>query len=231
MLVTTIAIGHWLDAPAAASYQRMRQAGMPAGGITDAGRTNAEQWDLWRAYLAGKLKATAAYPGTSKHETGRALDLTGAALAWARAYGRDFGWIPDLVPHEPWHLEYRANRDKYLTTPGGDDVFTDADKEWFKAVLRAPEFDVSAYDRAWDVVSRWYVDLLGRPGSASEIAPWAKGMADGAAYASVYASIYDSDEAKAYRSRKPAVEPTPLAFDYAALARAVNDDAARRLAN
>lgn len=231
MIATTIATGHWLDAPAAASYQRMRQAGMPAGGITDAGRTNAEQWDLWRAYLAGKLKATAAYPGTSKHESGRALDLSGAALAWARAYGRDFGWIPDLVPDEEWHLEYRADRDKYLTTPGGDDVFTDADKEWFKAVLRAPEFDVSSFDRAFDVVSRWYVDLLGRPGSPGEIAERAVRIAQGGSYQSEYRPIYDSDEAKRFRAPKPAATPTPAAIDYAALAKAVNDDAARRLAN
>ena len=107
----------WLDAAAAGSYARMRAAGCPTGGITDSGRTNAEQWVMYRLYLAGKLKATAAYPGTSKHETGLALDLAVGALAWVRAYGADYGWIKDRVANEPWHVEYVAARDTKGKTP------------------------------------------------------------------------------------------------------------------
>lgn len=111
----------WLDAPAAASYAAMRAAGMPAGGVTDAGRTFAEQTVMWAKYKAGKLRATAARPGTSKHESGRALDLWGAALAWVRAHGAAFGWVSDAVPGEPWHVEYRAAADRHDTDPTPED--------------------------------------------------------------------------------------------------------------
>lgn len=107
----TIAPGHWLRADAAASYQRMRAAGLPAGGITDAGRTRAEQEVMYARYLRGELVAYAAKPGTSKHETGRALDLSGHARAWVRAHGQRYGWLRDQVRNEPWHMEYVAALD------------------------------------------------------------------------------------------------------------------------
>lgn len=103
----------WLDAPAAESYKRMLRAGCPGGCITDAGRTYTEQAELWRQYLAGLLPATAAPPGTSKHESGRALDLAEPARSWVRAHGADYGWIKDRVRREPWHLEYQADRDRH----------------------------------------------------------------------------------------------------------------------
>jgi hypothetical protein len=114
MKTTTIARGHWLTPAPAASYKRMRAAGCPAG-ITDAGRTNAEQWAIWRLFKAGKLAATAAYPGTSKHEKGNALDLPEPARAWVRAHGEDYGWIKDRVKNEKWHVEYDASRDIFAT--------------------------------------------------------------------------------------------------------------------
>lgn len=113
----TIAPGHWLAPAAAASYQRMRAAGMPAGGITDAGRTYAEQAAMYARYLRGELLATAARPGTSKHETGNALDLSGPAQAWVREHGAAFGWQRDRVAREPWHMEYVLVLDQRLLTP------------------------------------------------------------------------------------------------------------------
>lgn len=107
----------WLDAPAANSYRRMLADGCPTGGITDAGRTRTEQQHMYDLYLAGKLKATAAVPGTSKHETGRALDLSGAALAWVRAHGREYGWLADQVRNERWHVEYHPAWDKHADKP------------------------------------------------------------------------------------------------------------------
>lgn len=112
----TISPGHWLGPAAAASYRRMRDAGLPAGGVTDAGRTFAEQAVLYARYLRGELVATAARPGTSSHESGRALDLSGPARAWVRAHGRDFGWLRDRVRREPWHLEYVLVLDRRLTS-------------------------------------------------------------------------------------------------------------------
>lgn len=109
-----IAAGHWLDAPAAASYFRMLAAGMPRGGITDAGRTYAQQQVMYARYLRGELLATAARPGTSKHEKGNALDLSGAAREWVRSHGRQFGWLIDQVAREPWHMEYAISLDRRL---------------------------------------------------------------------------------------------------------------------
>lgn len=107
----------WLEPGAAAAYQRMLAAGMPAGCITDAGRTYEEQEALWRAYLRGELVAYAAYPGTSSHETGRALDLAEPARSWVRSHGADFGWMKDRVRREPWHMEYEVVADKQLFAP------------------------------------------------------------------------------------------------------------------
>lgn len=116
---TAIAPGHWLAPAAAASYARMRAAGMPAGGITDAGRTYEQQAALYARYLRGELVATAARPGTSKHETGNALDLAGDARTWVRAHGRAFGWLRDQVAREPWHMEYVLVLDTRLTAGAG----------------------------------------------------------------------------------------------------------------
>ena len=104
MIPTTIAPGHWLDEPAAASYARARAAGMSAG-ITDAGRTRTEQEALYAAYLRGELAATAARPGTSVHELGRALDLPSWPRAWLATHP-EHGWRRTLLPSEPWHFEY-----------------------------------------------------------------------------------------------------------------------------
>ena len=131
----------WLAPAPAAAYARMLAAGCPAGCITDAGRTYAEQKVLYKAYLAGELTATAAYPGTSKHETGRALDLAEPARAWVRAHGAAYGWQRDRVRNEPWHMEHEATTDTTDTTPTEDDMPTiDEIGERIKDILRSPEF-------------------------------------------------------------------------------------------
>lgn len=111
-----IGTGHWLSPPAAAAYLRMRAAGCPRA-ITDAGRTYREQEILYRMYLRGQLRATAARPGTSKHESGRALDLPEPARSWVRSNGAAFGWIKDTVRREPWHFEYIAAMDRRTSAP------------------------------------------------------------------------------------------------------------------
>lgn len=124
--------GQWLRSGAAKSYLRMIAAGMPEGGISGmgAGRTRADQAALYDAYLhhGGNL---AARPGTSAHETGKALDLnTGeAAQKWASEGGNykhvragesvqanAFGWFR-TVPSEPWHFQYFPAKDKYRLRP------------------------------------------------------------------------------------------------------------------
>lgn len=121
-----IAPGHWLYAPAAASWARMRRAGMPAGGITEAGRSRARQEYLYAQYLAGRLIAYAARPGTSKHESGRAVDMqtASAAHAWLISHGAAHGWTRPLLraaKPEPWHWEYSVVIDRHLTD-GADPV-------------------------------------------------------------------------------------------------------------
>lgn len=117
---TVIEPGHWLFEAAAASWARMLAAGMPRGGITEAGRTRARQEYLYAQYLAGKLPAYAARPGTSKHENGRAVDVktTSGAQAWLIKHGAAHGWTRPLLwaaKPEPWHWEYDVTRDTHLT--------------------------------------------------------------------------------------------------------------------
>lgn len=121
---TVISGSHWLSPAAAASWRRMRAAGMPSGGITEAGRTRARQEYLYAQYLAGKLVAYAAVPGSpeSRHETGHAIDIqtASAAQAWLIAHGAAYGWARPLLNRpkpEPWHWEYDLTRDRHLAGP------------------------------------------------------------------------------------------------------------------
>ena len=58
-----------------------------------------------------KIKTTnipVAYPGTSNHGIGKALDISNtAAQKWIKANGEKFGWYWGEVPSEPWHFTYR----------------------------------------------------------------------------------------------------------------------------
>lgn len=120
--------GKWLEAAAAASYKRMLKDGMPTGGIASAGRTYAQQLRLWKLYLAHRGNL-AARPGTSRHESGRALDITRGTPAqlWAVKGGKslkrvagehiranDYGWYR-TVPTEAWHFAYDPAKDKKRT--------------------------------------------------------------------------------------------------------------------
>ncbi|OJV76549.1 MAG: hypothetical protein BGO37_10900 [Cellulomonas sp. 73-92] len=108
VVVGTLITGEraWLSPAAAASYQQMQAAGMPAGGITSAGRSSAAQAGLYQAYLNGTGNL-AAKPGTSPHEKGIALDMNVASSAhrWLLANGAKYGWT-QAVPGEPWHWQY-----------------------------------------------------------------------------------------------------------------------------
>lgn len=109
-------LGHgrgWLDRPAALSIVRVDAAlGHPLQ-ITDAGRTNAEQWDMWRKYGWPR----AAYPGTSTHETGLAIDTDERiALLGEHGWTRPFN-NPARKPYEPWHYKYVQANDRHLHDP------------------------------------------------------------------------------------------------------------------
>lgn len=120
------------------SYNRMRKAGCPAG-VTSATRSTAEQERIFlqryrpqatgsgkygdvktykgKRYVRHSAAGDVAVPGTSRHETGLALDLPEPARSWVRKHGAAYGWIGGLVRGEPWHFEYQAKRDTKRPKP------------------------------------------------------------------------------------------------------------------
>jgi hypothetical protein len=127
MILVAIGGGHQLATQAATYYQAMLAAGCPAGHINSAYRSHAEQEAIFRArYTTTRIAnvrpvvwlgrkwykrpgvATAAIPGTSKHELGVALDVDDPTRAWMLAHGAPFGWTP-TVTNEPWHFEFHDN--------------------------------------------------------------------------------------------------------------------------
>lgn len=196
LVVTTIGVktsgrAAWLDEPAAAAYRRTLAAGNPAGGITDAGRTRAEQEEMYNLYLAGKLTATAARPGESKHETGRALDLAGAPQTWMRAWGKAYGWLSDQVPNEPWHFEYHPTYDKHAKAPAPAQTPT----------VPAPEEDEMQYLTRSQVEAAYW--QMGRPPTNAEVdMQILRSVTDGVDAAQLLASIKASEEYQRYMIRR-----------------------------
>lgn len=103
----------YLPPSAAQNLQGLRQASQqqlgvdvyPAGPLSGY-RTYAQQAELYREYLAGQ-GPLAAVPGTSEHETGRALDL--GSLSGRQAVdelGAPYGWVKLEAPTEWWHVSY-----------------------------------------------------------------------------------------------------------------------------
>jgi len=111
----------WLAPDAAASYQQMRAAGMPAGGITSAGRSSALQAALY-ANRANNPYPVAA-PGTSKHELGEAMDVStsSSAAAWLRANGAAYGWTRPIAT-DPVHWEHGTTTAASNPITGGLDA-------------------------------------------------------------------------------------------------------------
>lgn len=165
-----IAPGHWLGAGAAASWARMLAAGMPGGGITEAGRTRARQEYLYGQYLAGQLVAYAARPGTSKHESGRAVDrvTSSAGHAWMVQHAAAYGWTRPLLraaKPEPWHWEYSVTVDRHLT----DDV-TPLTPLTPVAPARPPEdptMKIISAPLPWDGSKRQYAYVTEAAGAGS----------------------------------------------------------------
>ena len=118
-MVTKILAAHWLADEAAASWLRMVAAGMP-NQVTSAGRTRAEQQATYDRWKAGKLPGTptVAKPGTSRHETGRAIDAPEPTRAWLHRTGAEYGWTNPAwakrpASLEPWHFEYDPAQDQH----------------------------------------------------------------------------------------------------------------------
>jgi LAS superfamily LD-carboxypeptidase LdcB len=133
---------HKLNPEAAADYERMRAAAKADGvvwGITDSYRTYAVQdkifdWEKFNRTGQKKKKGTdiaAAYPGTSNHGYGSAVDInlygpgiSGASrnsqqakanyeliYNWLKANANNYGFFE--LKGEPWHWDHKASAQKY----------------------------------------------------------------------------------------------------------------------
>jgi hypothetical protein len=119
--------GHKLNPEAAKDYSDMVDAAKRDGvvwGITDSYRSYKVQdrifdWDLFRRTGKKKKKGTGgkitvAYPGTSNHGWGSAVDLIvkkgDAAHNWLTKNASKFGFSP--LSSEPWHWEHKGSAKK-----------------------------------------------------------------------------------------------------------------------
>lgn len=83
----------------------------------------------------GKATVSVAVPGTSTHETGRALDLAEPARTWMHKNGAGFGfinpdWAKEKATFEPWHFEFIGP-----TTTLKEDVMTPEQEKKLDQVL------------------------------------------------------------------------------------------------
>jgi hypothetical protein len=72
-------------------------------------RTYAQQVYLWQLYKSGRGNL-AAYPGTSNHGWGLAVDFATTRMRWiVDQIGAPFGWSKSWsdAPSEWWHIRYR----------------------------------------------------------------------------------------------------------------------------
>jgi hypothetical protein len=112
--------GKRLAPSAARDFLEMKAAAKAAGvdiivggGYRDLATQNAIfDWDRYKR-TGEKMKINAknvpaAYPGTSNHGIGKAMDIDNTAgRKWIKANGEKYGWYWGEVPSEPWHFTYR----------------------------------------------------------------------------------------------------------------------------
>jgi peptidoglycan hydrolase-like protein with peptidoglycan-binding domain len=158
--VVDIGGGKKLEATAAASYERMKAAGMPTGSVVSAYRTYAEQKRLYQLYLAGKGNL-AAKPGTSNHEGGLAMDVTAGSKQqkWLVANSTKHGWVRD-VPSEAWHFHYIAAKDQVNPTPTLRRGDKGAAVTRLQTALNAAGYSVGAADGIFEVKTELAVRSL-----------------------------------------------------------------------
>ena len=140
LLVTIPGTSFKLDTGAQASLMRMVAAGMPLQ-ITTAHRDRAYQQRLRDLYLAGKGNY-ALPPGQSLHEQGIAIDFGRASSAWLDFRAAPYGWFrptgwnaPNVATPEWWHWEYRARNDTHKGDTMSEASIRDA--VWARPVTRS----------------------------------------------------------------------------------------------
>lgn len=93
----------WNDGPA--------KAGLRPTGPRSSYRTYDEQVYFWNLYQSGQ-GALAAYPGTSNHGWGTAVDVAEPWMAeWLRDHGAEYGWAKIEAFSEWWHYNYVGGYD------------------------------------------------------------------------------------------------------------------------
>jgi len=100
---------------------------------------NIFDWDKYEStgkrVKKGTSSTPAAYPGTSNHGWGRAIDISPSDVQnWIRENGTKYGWCWGEVKSEPWHFTFcgpGSNRDKNCDSfcKGKMTVDTSSDKK------------------------------------------------------------------------------------------------------
>jgi len=183
--------GRRMSQQTAASLERAIKAGMPVPVIDSALRTRAQQRALFLdryapahsgagrfndvrvyngvRYVRISSAGMVAVPGTSVHETGRALDISAAhgARTWLAKHAAHYGF-KQTIKSEPWHFEYQSARDaarKALIAsakkPTPKKKTTDKRQEAAVAAVKRLQRDLKAL--------KLYADLIdGRPGEHTD---------------------------------------------------------------
>jgi hypothetical protein len=113
---------HKLNQIAAAAYKQMKAAANAAGvnwGITDSYRIYAVQSKIAVTKGLYSKGGLAAYPGTSNHGLGSAVDLIvkkgDPAHTWLVNNAAKFGFT--TIPREPWHWEHKESSNQVMKMP------------------------------------------------------------------------------------------------------------------
>ena len=226
LLITIPGTNERVDAGAGASLARAVSAGCPTGGINDAYRSYAEQVAMFKSrytvrwvtdgpygdarwwngvrYVRTSGLGMAAIPGTSTHGTGLAIDFAYPQRTWLRAHGTAYGWF-NTIRSEPWHWEYRATRDTHKGDTMSEASIRDA--VWARPVTRGGK-KIQAIQELADAKS----EGIRANGKLDTLLAAVKGLSTPTVDAGAVAAAL-------------AKNTTFLA----ALAKAVNDDHARRM--
>jgi D-alanyl-D-alanine carboxypeptidase len=156
--------GGRLRTDAAASWNRMRQEIGKRTGIWIAPtsprvayRTYAEQQYFWNLYRSGRGNL-AAYPGTSNHGWGTAVDVATPAMRRAiDNYGSQFGWSKRWsdAPSEWWHIRYDPSHDQHKgerPKPRGIDSLTGKERHARDSLVK--ERRVAHKRGGWDSIPK-----------------------------------------------------------------------------
>lgn len=135
-----IAGGGYLTAEAAAGWNALAAHVYKVTGqkiaASEAYRDLDRQWYFWNLYQSGRGNL-AAYPGSSNHGLGKAVDLISMAVrGLINAYGAPFGWAKSWsdAQSEWWHILYQPGH--YSGPDPGPDYGIGSKPKWWEKVGR-----------------------------------------------------------------------------------------------